>query len=285
MPIRINEQEFKLLRDFIENECGVLLGKEKAYLIENRLSKLAKDLGCRTFGEFYQKLSLSPRADKLRSLTVDAITTHETLWFRDQHPFKILRERLLPEYRKAIHQGNRSDINIWSAACASGQEPYSIAMTAADFFTDSGCEAGVCDKQINILATDISTAMLAQAEAGRYDANAMTRGLPTDTLNRYFKKEKNKWILSPDIRNMVTFRQLNLKDPVAGIIGPFDIIFLRNVIIYFSEPFKKRLLNRVAGLLNSGGYLFLGTGETVGGYSEAFDILEYEGTIFYQIKS
>lgn len=283
MPLRINEQEFKLLRDFIEKECGVLLGKEKAYLIENRLSKLAKDSGCRSFGEFYKKLSCSPRTDELRSLTVDAITTHETLWFRDQHPFKILRERILPEYQKAIQRGERRNINIWSAACASGQEPYSIAMTAADVFI--GCKADTCYKQMNILATDISSAVLSEAEAGRYDANAMTRGLSDDSLNRYFRKEKNEWILCPEIRNRVTFRQLNLKDPVAGIIGPFDIIFLRNVIIYFSEVLKKHLLNRVASLLNPGGFLFLGAGETVGGYSEAFDILEYEGTIFYQIKT
>ncbi|MDM8549633.1 protein-glutamate O-methyltransferase CheR [Desulfobacterales bacterium HSG2] len=283
--LRINEQEFKLLRDFIENECGVMLGKEKAYLIENRLSKLAKDCGCNTFGEFYRKLSNSRRTDELRSLTVDAITTHETLWFRDQQPFKILEERLLPEYQKAIQQGKRADIKIWSAACATGQEPYSIAMTAMEFYLRTGCEEESCCRQMNILATDVSSAILAAAEAGRYDANAMTRGLPSESLNRYFKKEKNEWILNPEIRNMVTFRQLNLKDPIAGIIGPFDIIFLRNVIIYFSETFKKLLLNRVAGLLNPGGYLFLGAGETVGGYSEAFEILEYDGTIFYQIKT
>ncbi len=285
MPLRIKVEEFKLLRDFIEMECGVLLGDEKAYLIENRLSKLVVKSGCRTFGEFYLRLRNAPRTDELRASVVDAITTHETLWFRDQHPFKILEACVLPEFQNAIKAGKRAGMKIWSAACATGQEPYSIAMTVLDFCLRSGHKEDFCHRLANILATDVSAAVLSVAESGRYDSNAMTRGLSPAYLDRYFRKEDNAWILDPQIKKMVTFRQFNLKDPVAGIIGPFDIIFLRNVIIYFSESFKKVLLARVASLLNPGGYLFLGTGETVGGYSGAFDLLEHEGTIFYRIKT
>ncbi len=285
MPLRVNEKEFKLLRDFVEKECGVLLGDEKAYLIENRLSKLATENGCRSFGEFYMRLSKSPRTDKLRERVVDAITTHETLWLRDGHPFKILHDRILPEYQEAIQNREQNGIRIWSAACATGQEPYSIAMTALDYYRKIGLAENVCSGQINILATDVSAGILSAAEAGRYDAHAITRGLPAAHLDRYFRKRDNQWMIDDQVKRMVTFRQFNLKDPVAGIMGPFDIIFLRNVVIYFSEAFKKTLFARVAGLLNSGGYLFLGAGETVGGYSEAYDLLEHEGTIFYRIKS
>jgi len=285
MPLRINAQEFRLLRDFIEAECGVLLGNEKAYLIENRLSSLAKGCGCRTFGEFYVKLKNSLRSDRIRSAVTDAITTHETLWFRDGYPFRVLQECLLPEFQKHYRAETRDSIRIWSAACSTGQEPYSIAIAALEFYLKAGLGAESCYSQVNILATDVSEKVLSAAQTGRYDINAMSRGLPPGHLERYFRKDGNEWILEPKIKNMVTFRQINLKEPISGGIGSFDIIFLRNVTIYFSEEFKKILFSRVSRLMNRGGYLFLGAGETVGGYSDAFDIIEYEGTIFYRIKS
>ncbi len=289
MPFRVCHNEFRLLRDFVEQESGVCLGDDKTYLIENRLSKLVAENGCKTFGEFYLKLTASPLYDKLRASVIDAITTHETLWFRDRLPFKMLEEKILPEFHREIRAGKRGSINLWSAACATGQEPYSIAMTVLDFYLKNGYTETACCREIQILGTDISGKTLSLAAAGKYDDNAVARGLPPLYLNRYFsktgQKTGNEWILDDRIKNMVTFRLFNLKDPVAGIIGPFDIIFLRNVIIYFSEAFKKTLLNRIARILNPGGYLFVGAGETVGGYSDAFSLMEQEGTVFYRLKS
>ncbi len=285
MPLRITAQEFRLLSDFIEAECGVLLGNEKAYLIENRLSNLAKASGCRTFGEFYVKLKHSSRSDRIRSAVTDAITTHETLWFRDGYPFRVLQESLLPEFQKDIRAETRDSVRIWSAACSTGQEPYSIAITALDFYLKTGIGAESCHSQVAVLATDVSEKVLSAARTGRYDINAVSRGLLPGHLERHFRKEGNEWVLEPKIKKMVTFRQMNLKEPISSNIGYFDIIFLRNVIIYFSEEFKKILFARAARLMNRGGYLFLGAGETVGGYSDAFDIIEYEGMIFYRIKS
>ncbi|OQX04341.1 MAG: hypothetical protein BWK80_53845 [Desulfobacteraceae bacterium IS3] len=285
MPLRICHQEFRLLRDFVEQESGVSLGEDKAYLIENRLSKLAAESGCKTFGEFYLRLTASPLYDKLRASVIDAITTHETLWFRDRLPFKILEEQILPEFHKEIRAGKRGTVKIWSAACATGQEPYSIAMAALDFYIKNGYTETACCRQTQILATDISAGTLSFATAGKYDDNSISRGLPRFYLERYFQKTGNEWVLDDRIKNMVTFRLFNLKDPASGIIGPFDIIFLRNVIIYFSETFKKMLLSRIARILNPGGYLFVGTGETVGGYSDAFSLLEVEGTVFYRLKN
>ena len=284
MLLRINEQEFSLFRDFIEDACGIVLGEEKAYLIENRLSSLVQKSGCKSYGEFYLKLNHSPITDPLRTSVIDAITTHETLWFRDEYPFRIFRERLLPEFQQAIRENRRGAIHIWSAACSTGQEPYSIAMAISDFCRDSVCERRPCQDNARILATDISPVVLSQAIAGQYDVSAMSRGLSSEHRNRYFRKEGEQWVLLPEIRQMVAFRQFNLKDPVVGIIGPFDIIFLRNVIIYFSEALKKTLFARAARLLNPGGYMFLGSGETVGGYTNAFEMLEHRGTIFYRMK-
>ncbi len=281
MTARITEPEFKLLRDFIEKQCGVLLGDDKAYLIENRLAGLLEESACSSFGEFYLKLKNSPSSRQLRELTVDAITTNETFWLRDQHPFDIFRERLLPEFREEILLGKREKINIWSAACSTGQEPYSIAMTALDFYRTSG-GTPACREQVQILATDISSDAISGAKAGKYDAAAMARGLPSD-MERHFQKENASWVIRDNLKEMIAFKQFNLQGPFVGL-GQFDAVFLRNVIIYFSDTFKQDLLNRVARLLTPSGYMFLGAGETISGYTMAFDVLEHGGAIYYQVK-
>ncbi|MCP4690551.1 MAG: hypothetical protein GY859_21030, partial [Desulfobacterales bacterium] len=155
MKLRVTPREFALLRDYIQDLCGILLQDEKAYLIENRLSGLAEKLGCRTFGELYLKVKNSPRGQDLQNQVVVAITTNETLWFRDGRPFRIMAERILPMLYGRIESGERAGINIWSAACSTGQEPYSIAMTVLDYLASAGSPPADLER-VSILATDIS---------------------------------------------------------------------------------------------------------------------------------
>ncbi len=283
MTLRATESEFKLIRDLIQKRCGILLGDEKQYLIENRLAGLAQESGCASFGDFYLQMKGCSPSAKLWSAVVDAMTTNETSWLRDLHPFRILKECLLPRFREEIMAGQRDSIRIWSAACSTGQEPYSIAMTALDYYqTNGGREA--CHEQVRVLATEISSAALSTAKAGIYDNGSILRGLPSENLGRYFKNKDDFWVVDESPRQMVTFRQINLQEPITNL-GQFDIVFLRNVIIYFSDAFKEELLNRIARLLSPGGYLFLGTGETVLGYTSAFDPIEHNGAIYYQVVS
>jgi chemotaxis protein methyltransferase CheR len=283
MALRVGEQEFRLLRDLIEKRSGILLGNEKQYLIENRLSPLVRALKCHSYGDFYLKVKESPPTGELWTSVMDAMTTNETSWLRDRHPFVALRERLFPQFQEEIRAGKRQGINIWSAACSTGQEPYSIAMTALDCYRTCGGEKA-CDEQVRILATDISKAVLFRAMDGRYEPQSLRRGLPEEYLNRYFDRQDEGWTVGQKVKNLVTFKQINLQEPFVGL-GPFDIVFLRNVIIYFGDKFKQELLNRIARVLAPGGYMFLGTGETVRGYTMGFDMREHSGAVFYQVSS
>lgn len=284
MTMRVTKKEFNQLRGFIEESCGITLGDEKVYLIENRLSALASEHECRTFGDLYEKLRISSRLGALFSSMVDAITTNETLWFRDNHPYEILCELIFPQLKQEMVSGKRSNVKIWSAACSTGQEPYSIAMKALDFFNSARVDERELIKNIQIIASDISASALAIAQEGKYSSTAMGRGLRPEYLNRFFRKENNNWIISDSVKSMITFKRLNLKDAAYGTHGPFDIVFLRNVIIYFSDAFKETLFNRIARYMNYGGCMFLGAGETVSGYSNQFETLDYKGSLYYKVR-
>ena len=283
MTLPITKQEFQLLRNFIEEQCGITLSEDKMYLVENRLSGLVKEAGCNCFGDLYKKLKNSPESKLLLGAMVDAITTNETLWFRDQYPYQILSEHILPKLHEEIVQQKRSRIEIWSCACSTGQEPYSIAMKILDFYKGLNLEKEY-HTRINILASDISQKSLKMAKDGKYDSMAMKRGLSSDDTQRFFVQQNKEWIISDDVKTLITFKECNLKNLRHEIIGPFDIIFLRNVIIYFSDSFKKTLFDHIARLLSPDGYLILGAGETVTGYTEAFEILEHMRAPYYRLK-
>ncbi len=283
MTLHITNQEFTLLRNFIEEQCGITLGTEKIYLVESRLAKLVKKAGGSCFGDLYRQLKNSSQSRYLLGMMVDAITTNETLWFRDQYPYQILSDHILPQLKARIDGGRRRKMEIWSSACSTGQEPYSIAMKVLDFFRYCDCEEA-CHQQVKILASDISQKSLSQARAGIYDRTAMSRGLSQEDRKRFFTEENGKWAIAEEVKRLVSFKEYNLKSLDYGM-GPFDIIFLRNVIIYFSDAFKKTLLNRISSLLSPGGYLFLGAGETIRDFTKAFDILSYRGAPYYRLKN
>jgi chemotaxis protein methyltransferase CheR len=283
VTLSISPNEFSLLRRYIEEHCGIHLGDDKSYLVENRLSNLVLDCGCSSFSGFYHKLRYSPQARFLKDAILDAIATNETLWFRDRHPFRALKESVLPRLKGEIGSERRKRIAIWSAACSTGQEPYSIAMTVLDLSCGNGGEKE-WERRVRITASDVSNKSIAAARAGRYSEAAIRRGLPPEYLRRFFRKGDNHWEIDDRVRDMISFTRYNLKAAPPRTFGSFDVVFLRNVIIYFSDEFKRALFEKVAGLMSPRGVLFLGTGETISGYTEAFEVVEEAGCLCYRVR-
>lgn len=275
----ITPVEFKLLRDYIERHCGIVLGEEKAYLVETRLAGLLAETGCRDYGTFY-RLASAEAGNTLRDKIVDAMTTNETLWFRDGHPFQILREVMLPEFSKQLMEGGRFRIRIWSAAASTGQEPYSIAMTILDHCR---LNPGLRPDQFEIVASDISPSALFLARAGRYDAGALGRGMPEDLRDRYFRQEGQVWALDESVKRLVTLRKFNLQDPMDSL-GRFDIVFCRYVTIYFSDPFKRQIYEGIARLTSPGGYLFISAVENMHGHADLFETRSHGSGTYYRTR-
>ncbi|MBO2927455.1 MULTISPECIES: protein-glutamate O-methyltransferase CheR [Pseudomonadaceae] len=269
--------DFEQFRTFLEKTCGILLGSNKQYLVSSRLNKLMEQNGIKTLSELVQKIQSAPRSG-LREQVVDAMTTNETLWFRDTYPFEVLKGRILPELIKA---NPNQPLRIWSAASSSGQEPFSISMAIDEF---ERTNLGQLKAGVRIVATDLSTAMLAACRAGEYDSLAMGRGLSQERLTRFFDpKGPGRWVVKPAIRNRVEFRALNLLDSYASL-GKFDIVFCRNVLIYFSADVKKDILTRIHATLKPGGYLFLGASEALNGLPDLYQMVQCNPGIIYKVK-
>jgi chemotaxis protein methyltransferase CheR len=279
MTNKIETREFQLLRDYIEKHCGIHLDESKAYLIENRLLTLMIENGCSNYIDFYQK-ALNDQTHTLRDKIIDAMTTNETLWLRDFSPFKIFQYELLPSFLKDIISGSKKTIRIWSAACSTGQEPYSIAMIIHEF---SRANPLFHPSKVEIIATDISPTVLFLAKAARYDTLSISRGLPDEFRSRYFEQNGKVWLLKDTIKNMVSFKKLNLQEDFSSL-GHFDIVFCRNVLIYFSDEFKKDVLNRMASRLKPDGFLIVGASESVSNYSSIFSMLTYERALYYKVR-
>ncbi|ETR71360.1 MAG: chemotaxis protein methyltransferase CheR [Candidatus Magnetoglobus multicellularis str. Araruama] len=267
-----------MFRRLIQEKCGIALDDTKAYLLENRLARMLTDSLCKNFGDLYFKLK-STRSDKLLKKMIEAVTTKETLWFRDQYPFKALHHIIFPEI---VTKSQVSEINIWSAGCSTGQETYSIAMTAQEY-SKTITNAQNFIKRISIMGTDISSQSIEHALIGEYDEIAIQRGLSETRLKQFFYKNGKNWQINDTIKKMTLFEYQNLLE-LPKRFGPFDIIFLRNVMIYFSEELKKNLFKQMTSILKKDGYMFLGTGETVHGYSDRFHIIRYDGGIFFQLS-
>jgi len=238
---------FDLMASMVLRETSIIYEPRKEYLIEARLQPLALQAGCATVDQYVATLSADPAE---RRKAIDALTINETSWFRDNTPYQAFTDHILPDL--LAHRPGRH-LRIWSAACSSGQEAYSIAMLL-DQHLPGGWTA-------EILATDISTAMIARVEAGRYSQVEMNRGLPATHLVRYFSRAGSEWEIVPRLRSMVRARHLNLARPF-GAVGSFDLILLRNVLIYFDPATKHDILRRMRQSLVGDGYLLLGSTET-----------------------
>lgn len=271
------DPDFDQFRVFLEKTCGILLGNNKQYLVSSRLNKLMEQQGLKTLGDLVRKIQAQPRSG-LREQVVDAMTTNETLWFRDTYPFEVMKNRVLPELLKSA-VGQR--LRIWSAACSSGQEPYSLSMTIDEYERNSPSQP---KPAVQIVATELSGAMLAASKAAEYDSLAIARGLSSDRLQRYFDaKAPGRWVVKPGIRSRVEFRVQNLLDSYA-VLGKFDVVFCRNVLIYFSADVKKDILKRIHATLKPGGYLFLGASEALNGLPELYQMVQCSPGIIYKAK-
>ena len=281
MPAKtqVSEEEFRLLRDYIEKHTGIALSEDKVYLVETRLTPIMVEAGCDSLLQFYQ-LAVLDSTHRLRNKIIEAITTNETFWFRDNYPFTILDEVLLRQLANEIRNGKRTKIKIWCTACSTGQEPYSIAMTILEFARRN---PGFDPSRVDILATDISPIMLFLATAGRYDKLAISRGLSDEMRQRYFEKSGHVWAISDQVKKMICYKKINLTDSFQHL-GRHDIIFCRNILIYFSNECKKIILERLADLLRPGGYLFLGSSEPIIYYSREYEMLRHAMGLYYQVK-
>lgn len=270
----ISPQGYDRFRKYLEKESGISLSDNKQYLVASRLGKLLEREKFTKIEELVTALERSGRVSKLREEVINAMTTNETLWFRDSHPFKILKELILP-------QMDKRPVRIWSAASSTGQEPYSISMILEEY---KQFKPGALKPGEKIIATDICTNILQHAKQAEYDSLAIARGLSSDNQNRYFEKLSDSvWKVKPHISSRVEFKHLNLIDSFTTL-GKFDVIFCRNVLIYFTAETKLDILKRMHASLNPGGYLFLGGSEALSGLSSMFDIVQCHPGIVYKAK-
>lgn len=264
--------DFEFLRQLLLERSGAVVTLEKNYLINSRLAPIARAHGHADVGALVKALRWQPDEAVMEEI-VDAMTTNETLFFRDAWPFQRLRDIVLPEVMKRNHVSKR--LRIWSAACSSGQEPYSIAIVLSEM------KHLLAGWQANIVGTDISSEALGRAVEAKYTDFEVRRGLSDDMLSRYFRQEGANWFVRPEVRGMVDFKKFNLlNDPMATGLFGFDVIFCRNVLIYFDEKTRARVLASLARALRPGGYLLLGGAETVVGFSDAFSLIRGERGLF-----
>jgi len=265
--------EYRAFQTFLEKACGIVLGENKHYLVSSRLSRLMRDNNMESLQQLVDQLKQSS-ALRLRAQVIEAMTTNETLWFRDIYPFEVLTKIIYPEYKK----DGKQSLRIWSAACSSGQEPYSISMATEEYISQS---PGL---KIEVVATDISQAILNDAKEAKYDALALARGLSEERKRRFFSAIGNQWQVNANIRSRVSFREGNLLQPYTAM-GKFDLIFCRNVLIYFSADSKKDILKRMAESLNPRGFLLLGASESIAQYSDAFEMVRASTGVVYRKKA
>lgn len=267
-PIRL--EDFRFLTEYIRRQSGIVLDDDKQYLVEARLAPLLQAGHIDSFDLLCAKLR-SANGGALHQQVVEAMTTHETLFFRDSAPFDALKTQILPpliEQRKTLKK-----LTFWSAAASSGQEAYSLAMLLL--------EMGLGDWNIKILGTDLSEKILDKAREGRYLQIEVNRGLPANYLVKYFERRGFDWQLRDHVRNMVHFEKFDLRESMRTK-GPFDVIFCRNVLIYFDTETKKKILGELRGTLFSGGYLCLGGTESTLNLSDQFNRVVFGKPVFYQ---
>ncbi|MCP5161789.1 MAG: protein-glutamate O-methyltransferase CheR [Hahellaceae bacterium] len=266
--------EYELFRGFLQQASGILLGDNKQYLVKSRLRNIMLEQNMQTLNELVVKLR-SPGERQLKDAVIDAMTTNETLWFRDTHPFRILQEIILPEFAA---ESATKPIKIWSAACSTGQEPYSVGMIVDEFRKSKPGRLG----NVQITATDISQTVLDSAKKGEYEMLAIGRGLPPERLRMYFTEQSTgTWRVKPEIQRMIEFRLLNLLDRYSAL-GRFDMIFCRNVLIYFSAELKKDIITRMHQVLRPKGYLILGASESMNGLQDKFEMVQCRPGIIYR---
>ena len=265
--------DFDYIRKLVREHSAVTLEADKDYLAELHLAPLARLAGVDSIAELVAKLRTQP-FNCLHMQAIEALLTHETFFFRDLYPFEVLKNCLLPEFSK--QRAVERTLNVWCAACSSGQEPYSIAMMIREHFPM------LTKWTLRLIASDFSGDILARARKGHYNQLEVKRGLPETLRDKYFQKQGNEWQIKEDIRQMVEFRQINLIESWPSLPA-MDIIFMRNVLIYFDVETKKAILSKVRQLIKPDGYLFLGGGETTLNLDNSFERIQFNKTVCYRL--
>jgi len=270
----LSPKDLDYIRELVRTRSAIVLEPEKAYLVQSRLEPLAKSEGLASLTELVQKLSQAPYG-ALHKKVVEAMTTNETSFFRDLTPFEALREQLLPEI--IARKGTSKRLNMWCGASSSGQEVYSVMLTIFEHFPE------LKNWVIQFMATDISEAMLTKCREGKYSQLEVNRGLPAPLLTKYFVKKGMGWQVQEDLRRRIDFKPMNLVGPWMSFPA-LDIVFLRNVMIYFDMATKKSILGNIRKILDPNGYLFLGGSETTLNIDDHYERVAISGTSCYRVK-
>ena len=276
---RLDSNEFRLWTNYVYSTTRITLDSTKGYLIETRLSSLAQETGSNSYKELLDKV-MADGSGALKRKVIGAITTNETSFFRDTAPFEMLRHKILPDLvdarRRQLGKDRLITLRIWSAACSTGQEVYSTAIVCKEVLPDPA------KFDIRILGTDISDRVVAHASAGKYNKLEMDRGFPPDKLAAHFQPDGANFKVRDSLRALATFKGINLLEPLS-FPTKFDIIFCRNVAIYFSDTDKARLYGSLAQVLAPDGYFIIGSTESLNGLSHRFEPKRYMRSVFYQL--
>ncbi|MES3008215.1 MAG: protein-glutamate O-methyltransferase CheR [Pseudomonadota bacterium] len=253
---QFTQEDYRQFQAFLQDACGIVLGENKQYLVANRMRKILDELQISALSQLVQRIEQAPRSG-LKESVINAMTTNETFWFRDAFPFDTLRDVILPQL---LAEGVQEPLRLWSAACSSGQEPYSLSMIIDEFKRKNPL---TLRREPTIVATDISSAVLNAARQGSYDRLSLSRGLSDARLAQFFDEGTDRcYSVKPEIAARVDFCSLNLLDSFSGL-GTFDVVFCRNVLIYFSAARKQDILRRIRATLRPGGCLVLGASESL----------------------
>jgi len=269
----VSNKSFNYIREFVYRLSAIVLEDGKEYLVESRIRPIAKAEGFNTVDLLVEALEKNSNKD-LQTKVVEALTTNETSFFRDIHPFETLKNVFLPELIKA--RGNLKELNIWCAASSSGQEPYSIAMLLQENFPELN------NWKVTFIASDISDKMLNRCRSGKFSQLEVNRGLPASLLIKYFEKDGQSWVIKKKLREMINFQKINLSEDLP-YIPRMDIIFLRNVLIYFNTSMKKKILKSFREALQPDGYLFLGGAETTFNLDEHYTRMNVKHSGCYRL--
>ena len=272
-PEPLKPEDFEYVCRVAKAGAGLVFEKGKEYLLEARLGKVAKDNGFARLSDLVSALRIESNGGPLRDAAIEALTTNETYFFRDFHPFEALAEHFFPDL--LVRRASSRRLTIWSAACSSGQEPYSLAMLLRERFPV------LADWSVTIIASDLCGAVLDQARLGRYTLFEVNRGLPAPLLLRYFRQSGDRWVIDQSIRDMVQFRRVNLSE--AWNFGEtFDLALIRNVMIYFDAQMKRDILGKLKRVLRPDGILVLGGSESTVSIDESWKPTSYGKSVFYR---
>ena len=271
----LQQSDFDFVQKLVQQKAAIVLDNGKQYFVKSRLTPLAQNTGHDSIEKLILALRQNPHNSRMVEQVVEAITIHETSFFRDVHPFKCMKEVVMPSLLEK--RASQHTLNLWCAACSSGQEPYTVTMLLRENFPQ------LQSWNVRFIATDISNQILGRAREGKFSQLEVNRGLPAPLLLKHFEKQGLEWQIKPQLRSSIEFRKLNLIDNWPPM-PKMDVVFLRNVLIYFDVETKRRILGEVRKLLNPDGFLFLGAAEMPMSIDNAFERIDYPRSGCYKLR-